>query len=279
MLQKLLGKLFSAGAEGPDREPVEITGVCDLLGPSIDSFRTGAKQVGRVTLIAWRTDGREIETGQLVLKFLLPFDGTRNDAFLRQFAAQNLVRVTLTSPPRPLASWLSATVANTHSVQPDPALESKAAELLDPPPLQHPVLGTFTHHPRLVWQYHGNAKWGGADVDIVLQGHGPFADIEDLNAQADAAAAILEREAQFSTSLERVLLTDAYSEWSNEWRNPSHGEVSAKEYARRLRLCAIYPSTEGYFEFELDAGDLHDGHFVMAYGTMAAGFEGAGVPG
>lgn len=272
-MRRLLRSLLPGARDQQGGKTVEVTGVCNLMSASISPDRRGY-----ASMIAWRQNGGAIETGVLELARQLPEGAQHTTEFMARFGPQRLVKVTLAAPPRPLASWLSGEIIAVHDASPDPELEARAAELLDPPPLQHPVLGTFTHHPRLIWEYYGKAQWRGEPVAIGLQGPGPFPDFDDLLANADTAAKVFEHQEELAKSLERVLQECAYPAWLQEWAQPSHGNLTAQEYASRLKLCTIYPSDDGSFEFEFDAGDLHDGAYVMASGTIEGGFEDAGIP-
>lgn len=277
-MQKLLNVFSSRKGRGRQDAPLEVTGVCDLLGPSIRQYGAGEPYRAHATLIAWRMAGGEIETGELQLAQELPPSGEANDKFVSKFAPGQLVRATLTAPPRPLASWQSADILAVLSAEPDPELQSKAADLLSPPPIEHPILGQFIHHPRLVWEYYGEGLWGGEKVSVVLQGRGPFPDFPSLREKADLAARIFDHEASLAASLKEVLRESAFTEWKEQWQTDEQLSLSADDYAERLKVVGIYPFEGEMFEFELDGGDLHDGRFIMASGTLSDGFEDAGVP-
>jgi hypothetical protein len=252
---------------------VEEQGVVDARGVNGSMSRGDAEWILLFQLDGWRVGDGVLRTDKLVVRQLVEREAI--DRMRARVKPYQLIRIRARLSEqnvfnRPEALLLEVVDDGIN----DPQLAAHARALQKPVTMEDPVLGILTLDRRLDF-YSGNARWRGADIEVMLIAYN----------DAERAAALATAHALFAAQDDWQARVTAFAVEkllalkNDVWLGEDETRFSARQFRKQLRLYSINVYPEGRFEFWFEDGDLFWGHDIEIDGSLKDGPRDANLAG
>jgi hypothetical protein len=279
------------GSESPHRHDVlmtqlaqapvvEVSGIIDAGGPvGSSSGKPGGWHL-RVSFVAWKYVGGDIQSRELAL--WKPVNESELNSWMKKLKANDVVRVrarvleqNVFGTPQGWLVELSGTwMGKLFGGQPDPELVRRAEELKVPVTFRDKKLGDFTLDRRVNW-FESQTQWGSTQIRLSLNVN------TDLKANASLAVAhsLWESQKAWDERVRAYAVKELLSLKNENWLGDDEQELSAKEFDSKMTLESITVYPDGLLEFWYSDGDLFWGHSIRVGASLAEGPTDAGIEG
>jgi len=251
----------------------DVCGVVDAWGAIIS--RAGNEELWTLKIVfeVWKLVGGQVQNASLLLRQERPFEELKLvRESVKPYAVYRVrAHVLETDSVGTTDAWLVELTGEDNS---DPELNDRAQKLSEPVLYQDKGLGTFVLERRLNW-FEGEVSWETQLVRLRLgavKGESPESTAEVAHELCDSSA--LWHKRVYECAVSKLLDLK-----NGEWLQNGESELTAGEFASRLKLQDIVIKTNGKIEFWFDDGDLFWGHAVRVTGNLTDGPISAGLEG
>jgi hypothetical protein len=156
----------------------------------------------------------------------------------------------------------------------DQELTRRATELRQPATIEVDFFGTLTLDRAVDW-WEAEQAWQGASIRLTLS-PGEGGDVETV---ARTAEALWRNQADWDQCVRARAIEELLALKNDAWREAHEPQVTAEQFAGRMKLESVSVEPDGAFEFWFDDGGLFLGHAIRVSGTVADGPAEADIAG
>jgi hypothetical protein len=253
-----------------DKDALIVSGVVDGIGGGGASQKQGEKTwTSSVHLVAWRVTGPEGK-GPIRTETLRVEIPDQRDSDLAKWEAvfppRALVRFAIREPLREENGRMLAILRAPLPRIDDAALIAAADPLLNPPPLEDPVFGTFTPDRQFPAWLRQRRDWLGREINVTLQLDYEGAPGPDARERALAHLRRLwEHRAEWDARAREAIAADSYDIWRDNWRDENTPEIDRETFKVRFILEEASVSPGGSMTFTFADDDLFWGHAMAVH--------------
>lgn len=255
------------GREGP-KEPAVVLGVVDPPGAAGAQSPPHAEWTLRFTLKPWRQADGDVDERELSISKPASEENLRE--YLRVIQPYDVVRAHVR-----FSDELSATLIEfLGQDDSDEELTQRAAELQLPVTMEVDFFGTLTLDRRVDW-WETEEVWAGTPVRLSISPD----ESGDIETAAKTAEALWSSQSDWDHRIRARAIDELLTLKNEGWREEGEAEVTAQEFAQRMKLesATVYP--DGEFEFWFEDDDLFLGHSIRVSGNLTEGPTDADIAG
>jgi hypothetical protein len=253
--------------EGTDA-PVVVLGVVYPPGAGGGQRPPERRWTLRFALKPWRQIGGEVEERALSLSMRVSEKRLRR--YMGRIHPYDVVRAHVRFDDERSGTLLKFVGEDAS----DEELAQRAAELRQPATMEVDFFGRLTLD-RAVDRWEAEQVWHGGSMRLSIS---PEED-GDVETAAKTAEALWSNQADWDQRVRARAITELLALKNEIWREADEPQVTAEQFADRMKLASVVVRSNGAFEFWFDDDGLFLGHSIRVSGSLTEGPAEADIAG
>ena len=252
---------------------VEVIGIVAASGVGCGWSHGDELWTFSIPLLGWKVSGGQLNESSLNVRKEVPEHET--EALRGSMEPYDIVRLKVQLAEENVFGSPQALLRESFGKDDsDAELADHATRLQEPVTFGDPQFGAFTLNRR-VDRYEAMVSWAGDPARLtILAGNS-----DAMNDSLAVARKLFAEEERWRARIVDYAVATLLSLKNDCWLDEDECELTAQQFALRMKIDGISIMADGSFEFWYDDGDLFRGHWIKVCGNLSDGPNDADIPG